>query len=396
MSRPSSVTPHEESSTPVDHLSSAAHDERVAAVAQVQRRHQVSTQQQQQQQHGSSNGNIRTLNNDIVDSVRKHQQTCLQSGLSFEVREFFRETTCPEAVSDSLPSSLPPVLSCNFPPIFPASEVNQNAMSHSNNSVKHATVTTDNSPPSTWLAFKVFDRNSDGYISKLELHKTMTDLGIKLSREDLDVMMEEADINKDGRIDYAEFSKLMKGSFEVFAKQAASLMQCDTSLSHTGNGSVVSGTGVSTPSRRLISSATASVAASSPARRRPPPPPPPTHSLTPPPPSQPPPVPPRPAPGTFPTMPPHQSATPPVVQCSHGAAVTRLGFTAEDEMQAAFRVFDIDGDGLIDSGELRLTMSHLGETLTDRDVEAMIHAVDRNMDGKIDYEEFLLMLKGSK
>lgn len=31
----------------------------------------------------------------------------------------------------------------------------------------------------------------------------MTDLGIDLTKEDLDVMMEEADINKDGRIDYA-------------------------------------------------------------------------------------------------------------------------------------------------------------------------------------------------
>jgi Ca2+-binding EF-hand superfamily protein len=50
---------------------------------------------------------------------------------------------------------------------------------------------------------QVFDRNSDGYISKLELHKTMIDLGIPLSREDLDVMMQEADINKDGRIDYS-------------------------------------------------------------------------------------------------------------------------------------------------------------------------------------------------
>lgn len=49
----------------------------------------------------------------------------------------------------------------------------------------------------------MFDRNSDGYISKSELHRTMTDLGIDLTKEDLDVMMEEADINKDGRIDYA-------------------------------------------------------------------------------------------------------------------------------------------------------------------------------------------------
>ena len=50
---------------------------------------------------------------------------------------------------------------------------------------------------------KVFDHNSDGYISKLELHKTMNELGIELSREDLDAMMDEADVNKDGRIDYA-------------------------------------------------------------------------------------------------------------------------------------------------------------------------------------------------
>lgn len=55
-------------------------------------------------------------------------------------------------------------------------------------------------------------------------------------------------------------------------------------------------------------------------------------------------------------------------------------------MRTAFRVFDIDGNGLIDAEELRLTMQHLGEKLTDRDVEAMILAVDRNRDGKIDYE----------
>lgn len=50
---------------------------------------------------------------------------------------------------------------------------------------------------------EVFDHNGDGFISKLELHKTMNELGIELSREDLDAMMDEADINKDGRIDYA-------------------------------------------------------------------------------------------------------------------------------------------------------------------------------------------------
>jgi len=59
--------------------------------------------------------------------------------------------------------------------------------------------------PVTCVVFccQVFDHNSDGYISKLELHKTMNELGIELSREDLDAMMDQADVNKDGRIDYA-------------------------------------------------------------------------------------------------------------------------------------------------------------------------------------------------
>ena len=58
----------------------------------------------------------------------------------------------------------------------------------------------------------------------------------------------------------------------------------------------------------------------------------------------------------------------------------------ESEMRQAFRVFDIDGNGLIDAAELKMTMRNLGENLTDDDVRAMIRAADRNGDGKIDYE----------
>ena len=50
---------------------------------------------------------------------------------------------------------------------------------------------------------QMFDRNSDGYISKSELYHTLKELGMNLSLEELNSKMREADSNQDGRIDYA-------------------------------------------------------------------------------------------------------------------------------------------------------------------------------------------------
>ncbi|KAG8783824.1 hypothetical protein FRC15_004478 [Serendipita sp. 397] len=54
-------------------------------------------------------------------------------------------------------------------------------------------------------AFKVFDENGDGYISKQELASVMTKLGQRLSDKEVDQMMEAADTNEDGKINYIEF-----------------------------------------------------------------------------------------------------------------------------------------------------------------------------------------------
>jgi len=64
----------------------------------------------------------------------------------------------------------------------------------------------------------------------------------------------------------------------------------------------------------------------------------------------------------------------------------------EEELRQAFRVFDIDGNGLIDSNELKITMFNLGENLSDKDLKQMLKAADKNKDGKIDYEEFIVMM----
>ena len=65
-----------------------------------------------------------------------------------------------------------------------------------------------------WLivfcSFQVFDKDGDGFISKVEIKQTMIQLhGQVLTDLELDEMMSEGDIDSDGRISYEEFAKLM-------------------------------------------------------------------------------------------------------------------------------------------------------------------------------------------
>lgn len=60
----------------------------------------------------------------------------------------------------------------------------------------------------------------------------------------------------------------------------------------------------------------------------------------------------------------------------------------EDDVIHAFKVFDRDGDGFISVEELRLTMSNLGEALTEAEVKNMISEADLDGDGKINFQEF--------
>ncbi|XP_018901252.2 uncharacterized protein [Bemisia tabaci] len=51
-------------------------------------------------------------------------------------------------------------------------------------------------------AFRVFDKNNDGLISNKELRHVMTNLGEKLSDEEVDDMIKEADLDGDGMVNY--------------------------------------------------------------------------------------------------------------------------------------------------------------------------------------------------
>ncbi|WMV56542.1 hypothetical protein MTR67_049927 [Solanum verrucosum] len=58
-------------------------------------------------------------------------------------------------------------------------------------------------------AFRVFDKDQNGFISAAELRHVMTNLGEKLTDEEVDEMIHEADVDGDGQINYDEFVKVM-------------------------------------------------------------------------------------------------------------------------------------------------------------------------------------------
>jgi len=58
-------------------------------------------------------------------------------------------------------------------------------------------------------AFRVFDKDGSGFISSAELRHVMANLGERLTSEEVDVMMWEADIDGEGLVSYEEFVKMI-------------------------------------------------------------------------------------------------------------------------------------------------------------------------------------------
>ena len=58
-------------------------------------------------------------------------------------------------------------------------------------------------------AFKVFDSDGNGFINASELRQVMMNLGEKLSEEEVEMMIREADTNGDGLVNYEEFINMM-------------------------------------------------------------------------------------------------------------------------------------------------------------------------------------------
>ncbi|KAK2954613.1 putative Calmodulin, striated muscle [Blattamonas nauphoetae] len=61
------------------------------------------------------------------------------------------------------------------------------------------------------IAFQTFDQDGNGYITRDELRDMMINLGEKLTPDEVDAMIKEADLDGDGQVSFDEFVRMMKG-----------------------------------------------------------------------------------------------------------------------------------------------------------------------------------------
>ena len=59
------------------------------------------------------------------------------------------------------------------------------------------------------MAFQMFDKDKSGYIDAKEIRTVTTTLGEKLTDNELEEFMREADLDGDGRLNYNEFVNIM-------------------------------------------------------------------------------------------------------------------------------------------------------------------------------------------
>ncbi|XP_052097729.1 calmodulin-A-like [Mytilus californianus] len=74
-----------------------------------------------------------------------------------------------------------------------------------------------------------------------------------------------------------------------------------------------------------------------------------------------------------------------------GMIVDKLN-NPETELLNAFKLFDKDGNGFVNVDELKYIVTHLGDQLTDEEVQEMFDEADLNNDGQLNYEEFTVLM----
>ncbi|XP_060924574.1 uncharacterized protein LOC132998844 [Limanda limanda] len=215
-------------------------------------------------------------------------------------------------------------------------------------------------------AFRVFDKDGNGYICASDLRQVMTNLGEKLTDEEVDEMIREADADGDGQVNFAEFVQMMNAiststqpidmADQLTEEQIAEFKEAFSLFDKDGDGTITTKE-LGTVMRSL---------------------------------------------GQNPTEAELLDMINDVDAEGNGTIDFQEFLTMmarkmkdtdiEEEMREAFRLFDKDGNGYISAADLRQVMTNLGEKLTDEEVDEMIGEADIDEDGQVNIAEFVQMM----
>lgn len=101
-------------------------------------------------------------------------------------------------------------------------------------------------------AFRKMDLNNDGFITQEELYKVLTTKGERMTREEVKMVMDEADSNNDGKLDYNEFCRLFLMTIEKSQKNAVARLDADARMKQQQFGSLTSLECLSLPSTKSL------------------------------------------------------------------------------------------------------------------------------------------------
>ena len=64
----------------------------------------------------------------------------------------------------------------------------------------------------------------------------------------------------------------------------------------------------------------------------------------------------------------------------------KLAQETQSEILDLFRIWDLTGEGIIESGELRCLLNRIPERLTRKDIDLLVKQADTEKNGKINFE----------
>ena len=70
-------------------------------------------------------------------------------------------------------------------------------------------------------------------------------------------------------------------------------------------------------------------------------------------------------------------------------SASQLTESQYDELRSLFMLFDTDGSGLLDDGEIRLALQLMGVNGSDEEIQSLISSIDEDGNGMIEWKEFL-------